>query len=615
MTDTNQTAGKQPSGERPRFLAHHFSSPAQQFESGKLGMWIFLVTEILFFGGLVLAYAVYRSDPEKAEVYGNRALTLSEKTELKKEYAESYMIIGTSYWVRGNYDEALKYYTKSLKVCEENDDKKGAASCYNNIGFIYRNRGAYEQALQYHLRALKTKEELGDKFGIARCYNNIGIIYDERGDYDKAMDYYNEALGIFEELEDKQGIAFSYNNLGVVYEARDDYDRALQYHRESLKIKEELGDKKGTADSYINIGGVHEKRDEYSVALDYYLKALKLLEDIDDKRESADACISIGRVHTQLGHFDAALKYLQEGLRIARDIGALYWEMDSYKELANLYENRADFEQALRYYKLYSDLRESVFDEESDRAIADLMVKYETEKKEKESEIYRLKNVELESLIVERKQAEERLEKLLAEKEILLDEINHRVKNNLQVIISLLSLQSAQVDNEDVRRILGESIDRIRTMSLIHDKLYKADDLTRIDLGVYIRDLTEELFSSYSNLLSDVNLAIDVEEVPLPVSKAIPFGLIINELLNNSFKYAFPDGMRGEILVELKLDGTDKMTLTFSDNGIGFPTDFNIEKTETLGLQIVDALIRQLDGSLEIAKTGGAKYTIKSPIE
>jgi two-component sensor histidine kinase len=214
-----------------------------------------------------------------------------------------------------------------------------------------------------------------------------------------------------------------------------------------------------------------------------------------------------------------------------------------------------------------------------------------------------------------RRKSEELVKKSLAEKEILLDEINHRVKNNLQVIISLLGLQSAHADNEEVSRILGESVDRIRTMSLIHDKLYKADDLTKIDLGEYIRDLTEELFSSYSSRLSDINLAIDVEEVSLPVNKAIPFGLIINELLTNSFKYAFPDGMRGEISVELKLAGKDEVVLTAADNGIGFSTDIEIEETETLGLQIINALVRQLDGSLEIDKTKGAKFTIKAPIE
>ncbi len=212
-------------------------------------------------------------------------------------------------------------------------------------------------------------------------------------------------------------------------------------------------------------------------------------------------------------------------------------------------------------------------------------------------------------------QAEEQVKRSLAEKEILLDEVNHRVRNNLQIIISLLGLQSAQADNEEVSRILGESVDRIRTMSLIHNRLYQADDLTCIDLGEYIRDLTGELFSSYRNRLSDINLALDVEEVSLPVNKAIPFGLIINELLTNSFKYAFPDGMRGEISVELKLDGEGEMTLIISDNGIGFPTDIDIENTKTFGLQIVNALVLQVDGSLEIDKVGGTKFIIKAPIK
>jgi PAS domain S-box-containing protein len=231
---------------------------------------------------------------------------------------------------------------------------------------------------------------------------------------------------------------------------------------------------------------------------------------------------------------------------------------------------------------------------------------------------YILNNTDRKRAEEELRESRERLKKSLAEKKILLDEVNHRVKNNMQVIISLLNLQSAQADNEEISRILEDSVDRIRTLSLIHNKLYNEDDLTRIDLGGYIRDLTGELFSSHRTRLSDINLVVDVEEVSLPVNKAIPFGLIINELLTNSFKYAFPDGTHGEISVELKLNGKDEVVLIVADNGIGFPADFdveNIENTETLGLQIVGALVSQLDGSLEIDKTEGAKFTIKSPIE
>ncbi len=356
-----------------------------------------------------LAYALYRSEPEKAETYGSQALALAEKLGFKKGIAESHGILGTSFWVRGNYDKALECYTESLNICEQTGNRKGVASCYINIGLIHKTRSDYERALEYHLKALKIKEEIEDKPGTAKCYNNIGIIYDERGDYDHALEYYLAALKIFEEIGDRQGVAFSYNNIGVVYETRGDYDQALAYHLKSLKIKEEIGDKKGVADSYTNIGTFYEERGEFEQALEYCLNALEIFEEIGDKRETADLCNSIGGLHTRLKRYDMALSYLQKGLQIAREIGAKRWEMASCEYLSRLYEAQGDFEESLTYSQRCSALKEKIFSEESAAKIAQMQVKYETERKEREAEIYRLKSIELEREMNERKQVEKEL--------------------------------------------------------------------------------------------------------------------------------------------------------------------------------------------------------------
>ncbi len=336
-----------------------------------------------------LAYTLHRSDPEQAEDYASKALVLAERAGFQKGIVESHMLIGTSYWARGDYDRALECYTRSLKICKETGDSKGIASCYSNIGNIHRVKGEYERALVCHIKALKIKEEISDKPGIAKSYNNVGIIYDEWRECDKALDYYFKALRLFEELEDPQGIALSYNNIGVILESQGDYIRAFKHYYKSLSIKEEIGDKRGIADSYMNIGTLHEQQKEYKPALEYCLKALDIYEVIGDKRGIADSNNKIGRIQTSLMQYESALVSLLKGLAFAQKIGTKDYELDSYQYLSDLYQAMREFELALAYHRKYSDLRENIFSDNATEKIAQMQVKYETEKKEKEAEIYR----------------------------------------------------------------------------------------------------------------------------------------------------------------------------------------------------------------------------------
>jgi PAS domain S-box-containing protein len=973
-----------------------------------------------------LAYALYRSDPEKAETYGSQALALAEKLGFKKGIAESHGILGTSFWVRGNYDKALECYTESLNICEQTGDRKGVASCYTNIGLIHKTRSNYEQALEYHLKALKIKEEIEDKPGTAKCYNNIGIIYDERGDYNHALEYYLAALKIFEEIGDRQGVAFSYNNIGVVYETRGDYDQALAYHLKSLKIKEEIGDKKGIADSYSNIGAFYEERGNYDQALEYCLNALEIFEEIGDKRETADLCNSIGGLHTRLKRYDTALSYLQKGLQIAREIGAKRWEMASCEYLSRLYEAQGDFEESLTYCKRCSEIKEKIFSEESAAKIAQMQVKYETERKEQEAENYRLKSIELEREMSERKRSEKELQKArteleervkkrtaeleaaydellkeifernlteenlrgsekkhrlllesiqspvlaltwdmrvfycnqsyadfaalpvseleeksmtelfpefehtrfyqayqevietgkskeieerigdsyvqafiypmpwgileitvditerklavgalresqeryravselisdfaysirvepdagfvlewateaftrltglpskglnfpgdllnivhpddkaafsqgfdvllsgrtkvreyriftengnvrylldfahpvieqaqgcvkriygaaqditerklaekalleseeryrtlvetakdiilihdlqdkliyvntsglkisgyskeevermritdfipadqlqalkerrekrlagdtgvhlyatefvnkagrlipvevsssllskdgkpwatfliarditerkraedtikasLAEKEVLLKEIHHRVKNNLQIISSLLKLQVKHIGDAEAVESLRQSRDRIGSIALIHEKLYRSKDLARVDFPEYVRDLVASLFRSYGMSSTDIKLRVNVGDVRMSIDRAIPCALIINELVANSLEHAFPEGKKGEICVELVVEHNEMLKLTVADNGIGLPEGLDPMAAETLGLELVETLAAQLGGQVACESRAGTAFTIIFPVD
>ena len=215
--------------------------------------------------------------------------------------------------------------------------------------------------------------------------------------------------------------------------------------------------------------------------------------------------------------------------------------------------------------------------------------------------------------ISERKQAEDRIKASLAEKEVLLKEINHRVKNNLQIISSLLHLQSRDIHDEQALRSFQVSQDRIRAMALVHEKLYLSEDLARIDFGEYIESLASDLRSSYGLGSQHVKLKIDVDNILLGVDTAIPCGVIVNELVANSLKHAFPGDRSGEIAISFReVDG--HYSMIFKDDGVGLPEGLDISHPSSLGLTIVNAVTGQLGGTIALSRNGGSEISITFPV-
>ncbi|PKL66675.1 MAG: hypothetical protein CVV28_09765 [Methanobacteriales archaeon HGW-Methanobacteriales-1] len=210
--------------------------------------------------------------------------------------------------------------------------------------------------------------------------------------------------------------------------------------------------------------------------------------------------------------------------------------------------------------------------------------------------------------ITQLKQREETIEKSLREKEVLLQEIHHRVKNNMQIISSLLSLQSDFVD-KDMRGVLEGSQNRVKSMALVHEKLYRSHSLSRIEMADYIQSLVSNLFYSYITKKDQIKLIFEIEDIEFNIETAIPCGLILNELITNSLKYAFPSGRTGEMHISLKLK-EDNYQLIVKDDGVGIPEDLDFKNVDSLGLKLVTSLINQLDGELEVDRSCGTEFKI-----
>lgn len=216
--------------------------------------------------------------------------------------------------------------------------------------------------------------------------------------------------------------------------------------------------------------------------------------------------------------------------------------------------------------------------------------------------------------ITDKKQSEKKLRNSLREKDVLLKEVHHRVKNNMQVISSILNLQTAYVEDEGVLDILRESQNRIKSMAIIHEKLYRTKDFSLIKFSEYVQHLSQNLVDTYELSSVDVKLNYNLDEVFLNIDSAIPCGLIINELISNSLKYAFVNKSNGVIFIDLH-QNSNEVTLRIGDNGIGFPNEIDYKNTDSLGLQLVNTLVEQLEGSIALDNSRGATFTIKFKIK
>jgi PAS domain S-box-containing protein len=216
--------------------------------------------------------------------------------------------------------------------------------------------------------------------------------------------------------------------------------------------------------------------------------------------------------------------------------------------------------------------------------------------------------------VTERKTAEEQIKKSLREKEVLLKEIHHRVKNNFQIIISLLNLQSGGINDADLLRLFNESTNRIRAMALVHEKLYQSENISDIAFSAYLRTISEELYTSYASGPLKPELVIESEDIYLGIDQAIPCGLILNELLTNSLKYAFPESGSDNIInITMHASGAGDIILAISDNGIGLPENIDIGKISSLGLQLVSVLIKQIHGNYQIDRRNGTSWVVTFP--
>ncbi len=346
----------------------------------------------------------------KSIEYALDSLELLHNVKGNPKKAEVYIRLGDLYKAVNEYDKALTYYQTGLELSKSVRNDKKRSEFLNSIGEVSFRLTNYDQALEFYLKSLKIREEIHDKKGISDSLNTVGNVYFQLKNYNKALDYYQQSLKIRLELKDEIAIAKSYNNIGNMYSILKDYQKSLDYYNDALKLYLEGGEKKLVSSVYNNIGIIYRETGDHKHALESFKKSLQIAKEQDLLYNIANTSNELARTYFEAKKFKEAEEHLNTALRQARILSARNVEQESYQIFSELYFEKEDFKKAYSYYKQFADLKDSIYGELSGK-IAEIQSRYIAEQKEKEAEIYRLKNVEMAKYIKDLQKANDIIKK------------------------------------------------------------------------------------------------------------------------------------------------------------------------------------------------------------
>jgi len=556
-----------------------------------------------------LASGYIQTNTDSVGYYAGLAIDLSKQLAYSRGEAIAELYRAMFYRLKGDYTTALNNLLHGIKICESIQATAPMARDYLEIAQVYKDMSGPNNTLEYlnkgiwySRRSYQIYESIRDTAGMANSLNELGILcrdvgqtHDHETFYDTAFVAYTKALAIIEQsgkgVENRGKL---YNNISQIYnEYRKDYTKALEYLFRAVGVNKQNGNLSSLSFNYNNISSVYIRTHNYPQALLYARKMVETANELNRPERLRNAYEQLYEAFLAAGHPDSALQY----------------------------------------YRLADALDDSLNNVAKTREVLDLQTKYETGKKELQIQRLetqsRAKNKQIVMLVAAMvlfaaiaacmlwlyqriKKQRQQIAEQSARLEVMMKELHHRVKNNLQIVSSLLSLQTYKVQDEGAVLVLKESQQRVQAMSFIHQRLYKTETLTAVNMKEYLTDLAESLVSSYGFNRDDFDLYIKVEKEMMDIDKALPIGLIINEIVTNSLKYAYGNVNQPSLHISLTDEDT-KLICDIKDNGIGINEQQWKQKGNSFGKQLITALCKQLRAQQTLVVDEGTRFTITIP--
>jgi two-component sensor histidine kinase len=522
---------------------------------------------------------------------------------------------------------------------------------YLYLAYLNRYEGNLADALEYALAAEKNLRANTNAYKESEIYWELALTYDELNQPENSIYWFKKCIESRENKNASQYVIYRTYYLMVVQMIKS--GQANEAFELLQKTRQKNPPASPTANAILSqcLAYCFNAQSRFTMAEKYFLSMIKSYsEEVQDTEVLLIANYDVGKFYVDRNQYNKAGPYVEEAFRISNNttIGRL---KDLYLLRFKIDSANGIYTSAIEQFQQYKILNDSIFNIAKTRQIEELMIKYETEKKENNISIlqkenllqqkslkqaaytrnYILTGIALLLLIVgliynrywNKQQTNLRLEAkqkeienqnlslhhLVKEKEWLVKEIHHRVKNNLHTIIGLLHTQSAFLKTEEALLAINESQHRIQAMSLIHEKLFQSGDLSTVEMSRYMRELADYLKHSF-NTGQRIVFKLDAEELELKLSHSLPIGLILNEAITNAIKYAFPENGGGIISVSLRHKEGPQYQLTIADNGKGLPESFDFKKSNSMGMNLMEGLSEDMQGSFSIKNDNGTTITV-----
>ncbi len=550
-----------------------------------------------------------KSDFYDAINHVDLALKTNNKKQFKADECLSYLIKGQCYLFLNNFPESSKNLTKALQIAEQIKDPIKIARIYNNIAIIYNKQDKIEEEHLNYKKAFQSIENVQSPAAdrLRNIINsNIALYYLDLKQYDKALTIFQKCFEYEKKFNYKTNMAGSSRSLSKVYLGKKDYSKALDYAQNALTLYQQLGNKSGQADTFREIGVIYLVTNQLQNALEYTQKGLQLSTKIGEL-ESIKFCYeNLSKIHSKLGNYKEA--YTNQVLFKKMSDSIFNSEInDKVTQIQMTYEFDKKQELLKRKQKEKEEMLENESNKQRNFLIAIAMTLFFLSLLTV-GIYFNLKSYKKQKLIVEHQN--ELIQNSLTEKETLLREIHHRVKNNLQIISSLLNMQSEHIEDENVLLSIQEGQSRVQAMSLIHQNLYQSENLDKVNIENYLKELTNYLSTMYKGDSNSVKVSIETANIQFDFDTAIPLGLIVNELVSNAFKHAFPNQKEGTISIQINALNSIDYQLLVSNDGQQLPPSFDWNKPKSLGMKLVTILSKQLRGSFSL-KENESKTTFE----
>lgn len=533
---------------------------------------------------------------------------------------------GYYYYFFGDFDKSIDYYRKALVLDEAAGDTIAVIGRHYNISGAYSKLGQFVPAMEHLMQGLELAKKIRRAKSLAMINNSLGGIFRNMEQYDPAAYHYHQSLSSALQIQDSLRASYTLNNLGMLHQELRNYDSARYYYLLALDYKQAVADIRAQANTMTSLGDLYLQQDSLQEAEPYFLDAQHVYQENADTYRLAWVSNKLARLYLRQQKMDQARSvldsvrfYLQQELD-ARQERLFYLENETL-----WHEARGNPATALNFHKQWAVLRNSLFNEDKlkvQQIQSAYLLQQEEQARQLAQQEARLAQAESRrqmvitiavsvilgiiiglSLLLYRQYL--RIERLSSKNELLLKELHHRVKNNLQVLSSMLRMQARRLQEKLAKDAMTESELRVQAMSLIHRRLYGAS-LTEVPMKSYLEELIQEIKSCYG---CTARLDMQIEDVVLDDRQAVPIGLIVNEVVSNACKYAFPDHPNPELKVRLVNREADSYQLSLHDNGPGLELD-EMKRKRTFGLELIMLQAEQIYARATFTNQQGSLFTL-----